>query len=726
MVVIATDGAVAAGTIRELHQHHHEHVAARTPATWPHQVGQIPPQAGSFQDRAEATRLAQALAHGGTAVVRPAGAALAGGVLTGMGGVGKTQLAADYARTAWLGGDVDVLVWITAADTAAVAAAYAQAGAEVLGADPSEAARAFLAWLEPKRQERPCRWLVVLDDVADPDDLRGWWPPASPHGRTLVTTRRKDAALAGDERLLIEVGLFTEAESLAYLTAALAVHGRREDGGQLAALARDLGHLPLALSQAAAYLIDAGTSCAAYRTMLADRTRTLAAASPERLPDGQTHTAAAAWTLSIDRADTLQPAGLAGRMLQLAAFLDPNGIPDTVLTGPSARTHLVGGRLPRPLRWLSRRSANVTAEQAVGALRALHRLSLIAHDPDAPHQAVRVHQLVQRAVRDTLNPRQSYRLARTAGDALLAGWPEVESDTALAQALRANTAALTGHAGAALHRPTTHHVLYRLGRSLGDAGQVAAARDYLDHLTRAIRHHMGRNHSDTLAARYLLAVWTGHAGDAAGAVTGLAAVVPDLVRVRGAANPLTLLARHDLAHFRGAAGDTAGAASAMAEVYRDRLRVFGPDHPDTLTSRHELGHLQSSAGDAAGAAAAMGELLRDRLRVLGPDHPHTLTTRSNLAYLQGKAGDAAGAVAAMGELLRDRLRVLGPDHPDTLISRKNLALSLLETGDVAGATSALTELMPDLVRVLGPDHPYTVSTRHNLAYVQGRAKDVRP
>ncbi|MER5612165.1 hypothetical protein [Streptomyces sp. NPDC002215] len=46
---------------------------------------------------------------------------------------------------------------------------------------------------------------------------------------------------------------------------------------------------------------------------------------------------AATWSLSIERADQLRPAGLARPMLQLAAMLDPNGVPRTVLTGEPAR-----------------------------------------------------------------------------------------------------------------------------------------------------------------------------------------------------------------------------------------------------------------------------------------------------------------------------------------------------------------------------------------------------
>lgn len=190
-------GSVAAGRIDRVTVQ----AAPYRAASLPHQVGVIPPRAHAFQDRVQAGRLRAAVAAGGTAVLCQ--------VPTGMGGVGKTQLAADYARTAWAGGEVDLLVWVTAVDRAAVVAGLGRAGVAVAGADPADpqaAAEAFVAWLEPKAGQRPCRWLVVLDDVAHPADLRGLWPPPSPHGRTLVTTRRRDAALAGPGRRRIDVG----------------------------------------------------------------------------------------------------------------------------------------------------------------------------------------------------------------------------------------------------------------------------------------------------------------------------------------------------------------------------------------------------------------------------------------------------------------------------------------------------------------------------------------
>jgi hypothetical protein len=652
-------------------------------------------------------------------------------VLTGMGGVGKTQLAVDLAEEAWGDGrGVDLLVWVTAGSRDAIVAEYARAGAQVCGAQesaPQQAARAFLAWLRGSGR----RWLVVLDDVADPADVSGLWPPAVAYGRTVVTTRRRDAALSGGGRHVVEVGVFTAQEAQAYVASVLTTAGRTEPPGELAGLAADLGCLPLALSQAAAYILDAGIPVSAYRQLLVRQARSLADISPDVPPDDQTHTMAAAWELSVDYADRLRPRGLARPMLELAAFLAPNGTPTSVLTSPAALHHLARHRSP---------DEPVTPQDAEAALRALHRLSLLtAPGPAAARdtadwdgRTVHVHQVVQRATRDTLATGRYGATARTAADALLDVWPRIERDTGLAQALRACATALmtatdegTDHAGC-LYEPEAHGLLNWLGHSLGESGQVtAAARHYL-RLTRTTTHYLGPDHPHTLITRGNLAYWRYQAGDAAGAAAVYAELLPDQVRVLGSDHPDTFIVRNNLASWQGEVGDAAGAAAAFAQLLDDCLRVLGPDHPDTLATRSSLAGWRGEAGDAAGAEAALAELLDDCLRVLGPDHPNTLATRGNLARWRGQAGDAAGAEAAFAELLPDQVRVLGPDHPGTLTVRSHLAYWRGRAGDAAGAATAFARLLDDCLLVLGPDHPDTLNTRNHLAHWQGQAAEADP
>jgi hypothetical protein len=550
----------------------------------PVRVGVVPGEADCFQERPVQQRLQEVLDRGETAVVTQ--------VLSGMGGVGKTQLAAACARRAVDGEPgLDLLVWVTAASRSEILAGYARADAAVNdptggdgGLDTDVAATRFLTWLAGTKG----RWMVVLDDLTTPADLAGLWPPATDYGRVLVTTRRRDAALRGSGRVLVDVELFTPDEALTYLREKLAEHPDRL--AEAAELCADLGHLPLALAQAAAYLLDRGLSCAVYRRRFADRRSRLADVLPEAdaLPDDHRSTVAATWSLSVEHANLLHPIGLAEPLLQVASLLDPNGIPTEVLTTAPVLDYLREARGSEA--GLAADAVPVSTTDVVDALRALHRLNLASVADDRP---VRIHALVQRAAGDQTSPDWRTTAARAAADALVAVWPEVERDTELATSLRANAAALREAAGVLLYEPDAHTVLFRHSRSLGDAGLLTAA---------------------TAADRQLL---------------------DDCLRVLGPDHPATLTARANLAFWRGEAGDPAGAATDFAELLDDRLRVLGPDHPATLTARGNLARCRGEAGDPAGAATALTELLDDCVRVLGPDHPATLTARHNLAYWRG-------------------------------------------------------------------------------------------
>ncbi|MFD0535247.1 hypothetical protein ACFQY7_17375 [Actinomadura luteofluorescens] len=148
------------------------------PVVWEQvRVGVVPRAADCFQDRAVAGRVERAAEQDGTVVLTQQDGRGSTQVLAGMGGVGKTQLAAAYARHAWQQG-VGVLVWADAATRDGVVSAYADTAVR-LGLqladrqDPDRSAREFLVWAETTTQ---CWWLVVLDDVRSLGELRGLWP----------------------------------------------------------------------------------------------------------------------------------------------------------------------------------------------------------------------------------------------------------------------------------------------------------------------------------------------------------------------------------------------------------------------------------------------------------------------------------------------------------------------------------------------------------------------
>src|SRR5512144_2142946 len=538
----------------------------RRQVSWPHRIGVVPPLAECYQPRSDPkVDLGREIGSGGP--VRTVGVTQ---VLTGLGGIGKTQLAAAYSRQLWDACELDLLVWIIAANRDAILTGYAQAGADMTGPPEVETAEQvagrFLNWLTITDR----RWLVVLDDLADPADLAGWWP-IGPAGQVVVTTQRRDASLSTQGRIRVEVGLFTAEEALAYLAARL----RAEQLDGAADLAEDLGRLPLALAQAASYILDRGLDCAGYRHRLAKRRLELALPA-DAAADDYRATVAATWSLSIERADELAPVGLARSVLQLAALLDSHGIPVGVFTAPSARTYLADAQTGAAAD-SGTRDEQVEPDDVADALHNLHRLSLVTLTESGPAGLVRVHGLVQRAVREHFSVEALESAASAAADSILKIWPRADYEPELrvvAQSLRNNTDMLLAHCPAVLWTPDgAHPLLLRAGHSRADSGLLHQEIGYFEQLANTAQRVLGPDHRHTLSLR------------------------------------------NNLAYVYQLAGRLGEAIPLCERTLADRERVLGSDHPDILDSRGTLAGVYESAGRLSEAIPLYERTLADRERV---------------------------------------------------------------------------------------------------------------
>jgi len=610
-------------------------------------------------------------------------------VLSGLTGIGKTSVAVEYAyrQLAEVG-----LAWqFASGDPAVLAAGFGELATQLGIRDladnghPVASVHAILA-------RRAAGWLLIFDNAADMASVAEFLPPAGP-GQVLITSQNPSWPAQ-----VLDIPVLSPDVAVDFLVS----RTRDPDRQAAAELAAELGGLPLALEQAAAYITAAGDTLAGYLALFRQRGAAMLARGE---PAGYPGTVATAWTLAFRQLE--KSPGAVG-LLRLLAFCAPEPIPLRLMLqssggiisqlGPDVTPMLVP-LLEDPL----------VPNDAVAALR---RYSLITQ---AAGGSVSVHGLVQVVTLDQIPAEHRAQWRQVAAALIEAAIP---ADTKSPDTWPV-CAMLLPHAQKAL---ADHSVgMARIASYLGHSGSYAAARNLQSRIAEACARVYGPEHPDTLTARHELAHWTGEAGDPAGARDQFADLLPIRERVLGPEHPDTLAARASLARWTGEAGDAAGARDQFADLLPIRERVLGPEHPDTLAARASLAYWTGQAGDRAGARDQFAALLPIIERAYGAEHPETLTNRRSLADWTGDAGDPAGARDQLVELLPVIEQVSGTEHPDTLTARSDLAYWTGREGDAARARDQFADLLPIRERVLGPEHPDTLTDRANLARWTGDA-----
>jgi len=636
--------------------------------------------------------------------------------LTGLGGVGKTELALELAhlrhrhgRVAW---------WISAEDPAGTATGLA-ALATALGIAPFERredARAAL-WAE---LDRTPGWLLVYDNADEPAQLEPFLPAAR-HGDVIITSRNPAWRRIAHP---VAIGPLARGESLAYV--ATRTGDRPVEAETLAEL---LGDLPLALEQACAYIEQTRMSLPDYVDLFRRHRDGLLLRDVE----GSGRTVATTWGLAFDRLATRAPR--AAQLLETIAFLAPDAISVATL-----------GRFePDEL-------------DLQEALRELLRLSLIDREADT----VRVHRLVQDVVRARMTDgARRARLAAVAEECV----SEVERTTTsgrdVPDELAAHLVGLAGHGEALGTEPD----------GLVEALEGVAARQAeralypaAEHVLRAaLRLHGAVPTTSDAEVRGRLLCALGQVLDTAGQLAPALTLHREAVALLEATTdadrpPRSAVLAHAynrLGHVLNCADDAAAAIVAHRQALDVLHRAGRTDlEPEVLI---DLGYTLWSTGalDAAGEAFASGRAMLDEqgrgdergwahatgglgmveqdagrldeavahhrtaiaafTRVFGADHPDTAQAHDKLGYalrLQGRVDEAIDAHQRGARLLE---RVLGPDDSRVAMALTNLGLALVDAGTADQAVVVQTRAREIFARTLGGTHSSTLLAGERLA-----------
>jgi tetratricopeptide (TPR) repeat protein len=596
--------------------------------------------------------------------------------ITGLGGIGKTQVAVEYAYR--FHQDYQVVLWARAETTEALTSSYVTI-ATLLNLPEQEAqeqeitVQAVKVWLQ-----RHSGWLLILDNADDLSLVPAFLPPAL-GGHLLLTTR---AFSVGHLASRLEVDTLSAEQGALFLlrrASLIAPDATLEDVSpqerDLAIqVSQELGGLPLALDQAGAYLEATGTMLATYQQIY-QRHRTVLLA--QRRAQGADHPepVASTWSLSFARLEAMNPA--AADLLRLCAYLAPDAIAEEILTrgaalGPAASDAFLLG-------------------QTIEELRAY---SLINRDPSL--QTLSVHRLVQAVVRDALDASDRQRWVERAIRAVYsalppvehANWPQWERLLAHAQAC------VEWLEQEGVHFQGATRLVRLTGWYLTDRARYSEAQTLLERAYQMSEQEQGAEHLDTARAASTLAYLYDAQGKYEQAEPLLMRTLAIYEQQLGPEHPVTATSLNNLAELYRAQGKDEQAEPLHERSLAIREQQLGPLHPDTAQSLNNLVELYQEQGKDEQAEPLLVRALAIRRQQLGPEHPDTASSLNNLAALYDAQGKYEQAEPLLERALAINEQQLGLEHPHTQITRENYVALLRAMGLDAEAIVLETNHMP--------------------------------
>jgi tetratricopeptide (TPR) repeat protein len=655
---------------------------SRFPGRWP-EIFNAPARNPNFTGRRDLLKnLRQTLR------TRRAGAVVQASAAYGLGGVGKTQLAVEYAHR--FAADYDLIWWIPAEQPVAIPGHLAGLARRLGLAEPTdEREQLTLLFEELRRRER---WLLIFDNATTPHDLNPYRPPAG--GGHLLITSRNPAWTAIATPLPVQV--LPRADAVAFL------HTRANRPGDPAvdALAAALGDLPLALEQAGAYVEQARTSLGAYLQLLQDQGGELLRLGE---PLDYQHTVATTWTLALDQIRSEVPAG--EDLLTLCAFLAPDELPRPLL---SEHTSELPSRLQQT-------AGNPFAYDQ--ALTALGRYSLVT----VTEHSLAVHRLVQTVVRQDLDEQAAWGWAGAAVRLILAAWP----DRSWLPAAWPRCGQLLPHALAAVaHAEQFAVASEQTGALLNNAGVYLAGRVELTAARASFERALAIEEAaygpdDPYVGRSL-----NHLGNALRSLGELpeahiqfqraltiyeAAYGPDHPEVARTLGNLALVV-YDLGELPEAR-DQLERAIAILEA------TYGPYDPHVAPTLNNLGVVLRRLERLPEARAQLERALAIFEAAYGPDHPEVARTLDNLGVVLRQLGRQSEARAHHEQSLELFEAAYRRDHPEVARTLGNLGPVLAELGELAEARAQLERALAIFEKAYGPNHPQVANTLHSLGIV---------
>ena len=664
--------------------------------------------------------------------------------ITGLGGIGKTQTAVQYAYLHQA--EYSIVLWVRADRPETLLSDFVTIAGllGLIGKDASEqnlAVNAVKHWMELH-----AGWLLILDNADDLALVKNFLPSPN-RGHILLTTRIQPM---GRMARHIDLEKMTPEEGTLFLLRRVNLlqpdasldEADPPDRNKAEEISLVMDGLPLALEQAGAYIEETYCSLSTYLELY-QKQHTLFLTWQSAFESEQSKTVATTWSLSFEKIEQANPAAV--ELLRFASFLHPDAIPEELITfGASYLGPVLEPVATDP--W-----------KLNEALAELRKYSLIGRTPNAP--MFTIHRLVQTVIQDgmdtNLQRQWAEQTVKTVNQAFpnveFQTWPQCERYLAHAQlcAIQIEKWKMISPEAARLLDVTGHYLYERANYAKAELlllhalemreqlfglenidvaetlnnlvalyrlqGKYTQAIPFCERALTIREHVLGGNHPEVARSLNNLARLYHHNSMYAQAETLYEQALEIRKQALGASHPEVAESLNDLASLYDWQGMVTQVGLLYEQALEIRKQALGASHPEVALSLNNLAGFYQEQGKYAQAEALYEQALEIEKQVFGASHPGYASTLNNLAALFGKQNKYPHAISLNRQSLEIRKQTFGIDHPDVAKSLHVLSVLYYKQNRIVEAKQYLEQSLTILEKVLGSEHPIVADYLGDLA-----------
>ena len=622
--------------------------------------------------------------------------------LSGLGGIGKTQTALEYAYRHQ--SEYEHMFWVRAEQETELITGYVSLAKALPIPGHQQEDQQAIATLMKQWLATHDRWLLVLDNADDLRQLRPYLPTTN--GHILLTTR---AHALGDLANKVEATrMDTDEGALLLLRRAKVIADDADlaaasdiDQALAHALTTEMDGLPLALDQAGAYIEEQVLSLEEYLDLFRTQKAELLKERGQLDPDHPSVTVT--FTLAFGKVAAASPTAAA--LVQACAFLAPDNIPEEIFSEgaesfDAALSTLAGGKL--------------ALSKAIGEAA---RFSLISRNPQA--RTLTIHRLVQEVLKSAMDDNSQRQWAAQVVEAITAVFPEPEfenwgqCDRTISQA-QATTKLIADYD---LASKTAVLLLSRTGFYYDKQGRYGQAEPLFQYVLAMTKRLLGDEHPDVATSLHNLASLYDKQGRYGQAEPLYQDALAMTQRLLGDEHPDVAQSLNNLAGLYDKQGQYGEAEPLYQDALAMRQRLLGDEHPDVAQNLNNLAVLYRNQGRYGEAEPLFQDALAMRQRLLGDEHPDVAQSLNNLATFYDNQGRYGEAEPLYQNALAMTKRLLGDEHPDVARSLNNLAFLYVNQGRYGEAEPLYQNALAMTKRLLGDEHPDVARSLNNLAFL---------